>query len=171
MHAPTDPRAHLRRLPASRRSRRARAAGATLAWLATAAVATVATSVAVGAIGSGILPSAEPPLQPDEVDRRLAAAPAPTTATPQATTAPAVTTTQPSPAAVPTVLSSQGGLVLARCTPGPEVVSTVPAQGYGVKDIEPEDGGQRVRFESGHTRVEVLVTCTAGVPRATIRTH
>ncbi|HET9139799.1 hypothetical protein [Actinophytocola sp.] len=147
-------------------SRRTRAAGATVAWLATAAAATVAASVAVGAIGSGILPSAEPPLRPDEVDRRLAAAPAPATSTAPARTAP-VSTGRPAP----TVLSSPGGIVLARCEPDPFIVTTAPGQGYGVKDIEPEDGGQRVRFESGRNRVEVLVTCTGGVPSATIRTR
>jgi hypothetical protein len=165
--------------PTPRPSRRLRATGATLAWLAVAVAATVASSVAVGAIGSGILPDAASPLRPDEVDNRLANSPGSTTATPSApatvsaplsTTVPAAgSSVRSAPAAAPTVLPSQGGIVLARCTPDPVIVTALPAQGYGIKDIEAEDGGQRVRFEAGHTRVEVLVTCPGGVPTASIR--
>lgn len=154
---------------------RARTAGALLAWLAAAAAATVAGSVAVGAIGSGILPPAERPLSADEVTTRLAQARAQATTTAPGTTAP--TTTGPGPAAPPAtdpsdateLVSSQGGIVIARCAPGIQVVSATPAQGYRLKDVEAEDGGQRVRFESGHTRVEVRLNCVAGRPVATIR--
>jgi len=154
--------------PASHPSRRLRAAGATVAWLAVAAAATVASSVAVGAIGSGILPDAAPPLRPDEVDQRLVASSGPTTATSPSAAAPAPSTGS-GPAAAPTVLSSQGGVVHAVCTPGPVIVTAVPNQGFALKPIEAEDGGQRVRFEAGRTRVEVLVTCAGGVPTGSVR--
>ncbi|HEU5469442.1 MAG TPA: hypothetical protein VFV67_02225 [Actinophytocola sp.] len=153
-----------------------RTTGAILAWLAVATTATVATSLAVGAIGTGIVPQAEPPLSPDEVNRRLAE---PATGTsrppvPTTTTTPTTTTgnsSTPPPGDPPTVLSSQGGIVYARCEPGVDIVSASPAQGYRVKDIEPEDGGQRVRFESGRVRIEVTVTCASGTPRASVRVN
>ena len=69
------------------------------------------------------------------------------------------------------MLGSAGGTVIARCAPAVVIVSATPAQGFRLKDIEPEDGGQRVRFEAGDTRVEVTVTCAAGVPQAAVRTQ
>jgi hypothetical protein len=157
--------------PTTTGRRRARRAGAILAWLAVAALATFASSLAVGAIGSGIVPQAEQPLGRDEVDRRLAEF-TPTTSTPPPIDTTTSTTSEP-PRALPEpeVIGSQGGTVLARCTPAVEVVSALPAQGYGVKDIEPEDGGRRVRFESGRTRVEVTVTCPGGQLRSSTRVH
>jgi hypothetical protein len=67
------------------------------------------------------------------------------------------------------VFTSRGGTIVARCSPTAQVVSATPAQGYRLKDVQPEDGGQRVRFEtggSGHNRVEIQITCVAGHPTA-----
>lgn len=170
----------------SGRSSRARTAGAVLAWLLAAAAATLVGVIAVGAIGSGIVPPSGRLLSPSEVSARLAeparsAAPTPTTptapspATPsRATPTPGAPTSTSTPvptsaaAATPRVLGSPGGTVLARCGPAVEVVSAIPAQGYDLKDIEPHDGRWRVRFEAGRTRVEVMVSCVGGQPRASV---
>lgn len=184
----------------SGRSSRARTVGTVLAWLLAAAAATLVGVVAVGAIGSGIVPPSGRLLSPSEVSARLAEAAGPAPATPTTTavgpTAPTPTTpipTTPIPttpsrttptsgvptptstpvptsvaAATPRVLGSPGGTVLARCGPAAEVISAIPAQGYDLKDIEPHEGQWRVRFEAGRTRVEVLVSCVDGRPRASV---
>jgi hypothetical protein len=174
----------------SRRSSRARTVGTVLAWLLAAATATLVGVVAVGAIGSGIVPPSGGLLSPSEVSARLAETPgsaapnptttaagpaAPTPSTPSRTThTPGVPTPTSTPvptsvaAATPRVLGSPGGTVLARCGPAVEVVSAIPAQGYDLKDIEPHEGRWRVRFETGRTRVEVLVSCVDGQPRASV---
>jgi hypothetical protein len=70
--------------------------------------------------------------------------------------------------AAPDVIATAGGTVLARCTGGrPEVVSATPAQGFGVQ-TEDDDGGPRVRFRAGRTRIEVTLTCVDGRPVANI---
>lgn len=155
-------------------SGRTRTAGAVLAWLAAVGVATLAGMLAVGAIGSGIGSQGGQggqPLSQAEVSRRLAAS---GTTTPPSTrpaapssVPPASADPQPANKAFPT----SGGTVIARCDPGIRVVSATPAQGYGVKDVEPEDGGLRVRFESGRTRVEVRLTCINGEPQASTRVN
>ncbi len=66
------------------------------------------------------------------------------------------------------MIATAGGTVLARCTGGrPEVVSATPAQGFRVQ-TEEEDGGPRVRFRAGDTRIEVNLTCADGRPVAAI---
>jgi hypothetical protein len=59
--------------------------------------------------------------------------------------------------------------VLARCAGGvPEVVSATPAQGFRVQ-TEEDDGGPRVRFRAGGSRVEVCVGCADGRAVADVR--
>ncbi|GAB3410753.1 hypothetical protein [Flindersiella endophytica] len=148
--------------------------GVVLAWLAAVVAATLVGVLAVGAIGSGILPEGQEPLSQAEVSRQLAA--------PERKTLP---TNQPTPTETPTgsptsgpstpapgateALRSNGGVIYARCNPaaenGVEVTSAVPDQGYHLEQVEPEDGGSRVRFESGDTRLEVQVNCVDGRPR------
>ena len=164
-----------------------RAVGAVLAWVAAVAAATAVAMVAIGAIGSGIVDQGPRPLSQGEVAASLSAAPpipttAQTTPSDTPTGAPGATsatsaTTEPAaePQPQPRALTSPGGTVLARCTPGVEIVSTTPAQGYGVESVEPEDGSTRVRFRSGghgrgDGRVEVYVRCTDGQPTATVET-
>ena len=164
----------------------ARTAGVLLAWLAAVAAATLAGMVAVGAIGNGIISAGERPLSEADVSRLLAASSTTPPAPPSSSigsTVSTVPTSGLSPGQPPTgqsappgqsqVFSTAGGTVIARCSPGIEVVSATPAQGYRVKDVEPDDGGLRVRFEtgSGGTRVEVQLTCAAGVPSATTRVN
>jgi hypothetical protein len=153
--------------------------GVVLAWLAAVVAATFVGVLAVGAIGGDIVPQAQPPLSPEEIRQQLAsAAPTTTSSTRSADPEPEPTTPTPtssssSPApVVPKSLSSPGGVVYARCDPraesGVEIVSIAPAQGYHLEDDEEEDGGRRVRFESGDSKVELQITCANGVPRAAV---
>jgi hypothetical protein len=150
---------------------RARTAGVVLVWLVAVGVATLAGMAAVGAVGQGLLNGPERPLRQQEINSSLAQQrPSSTSATP----GPATTQPPPqAPASTSKVFGTQGGTVIARCTPagGIEVVSASPAQGYGLKDVEAEDGGQRVRFETGRTRVEVQLTCVSGQPQASTRVN
>lgn len=128
------------------------------AWAAAVGAALVVGLTAVGAIGAGLLGPGQQPLTPAEVDARLASAdpatPAPGTAV----------------AAPPEVIATAGGTVLARCTGDrPEVVSATPAQGFRVQ-TEDDDGGPRVRFRAGQTRIEVNLTCADGRPVAAVAT-
>jgi hypothetical protein len=156
----------------------ARTAGVLLAWLAAVAAATVAGMVAVGAIGSGIVPAGNRPLSQAEVSELLsqsstpAAAPAsPTSTGPTTSPGSPATQTQP-PDGETRIFDSDGGTVIARCAPGIEVRSATPAQGYWHKDTEPEDGGLRVRFEGGGgNRVELQLSCVSGVPFASVRNN
>lgn len=64
--------------------------------------------------------------------------------------------------------ATAGGTVLAGCAGGrPEVVSATPAQGFRVH-TEDDDGGPRVRFRAGGTRVEIRLSCTDGRPVAAV---
>jgi hypothetical protein len=54
------------------------------------------------------------------------------------------------------------GTIVARCGAGTvEIVSASPGQGYQLDD---EQEGARVRFESDETHVEVRVSCRDGRP-------
>jgi hypothetical protein len=151
--------------------------GVVLAWLAAVVAATLVGVLAVGAIGSGILPEGQQPLSQAEVSRKLSAPPTsePTSPTQPPTGRPSSTprpTAGPSsPAAGPTeALHGSGGVIYARCNPGVEngveITSATPDQGYHFDQEEPEDGGRRVRFESGDgSRIEVQVNCVGGTPR------
>ena len=67
-------------------------------------------------------------------------------------------------------MATAGGTVLARCTGGrPEVVSATPAQGFRVQ-TEDDDGGPRVRFRTGGTRIEARLTCANDLPTASVAT-
>jgi hypothetical protein len=121
---------------------------------------------AVGAIGTGLLGPGPQPLTPAEVDARLASAEPAGPAAPPPTAAPV----PPAPATAPEVIATAGGTVLARCTGGnPDVVSATPAQGFRVQ-TEDDDGGPRVRFRAGKTRIEVRLTCVDGRPVAGVST-
>ena len=142
---------------------RTRLAAGVAAWLVAVGAALAVGLSAVGAIGTGLLGPAPQPLTPAEVDARLASAepvaPAPQTSAPEVA-APEVI--------APEVIATAGGTVLARCTGGvPEVVSATPAQGFRVQ-TEDDDGGPRVRFRDGGTRVEVNLRCADGRPVAEI---
>ena len=144
-------------------SPRTRLVAGVAAWAAALGAALAVGLTAVGAIGAGLLGAEQQPLTPAEVDARLASAepvaPAPQTSAPEVA-APEVI--------APEVIATAAGTVLARCTGGvPEVVSATPAQGFRVQ-TEDDDGGPRVRFRDGGTRVEVNLRCADGRPVAEI---
>lgn len=137
------------------------------AWVAAVAVALAVGLSAVGAIGSGLLGPGPQPLTPAEVDARLAATdPAePAVAAPPQPPAAAPV----DPATAPDVVATEGGTILARCTGDvADVVSATPAQGFRVQ-TESEDGGPRVRFRAGKTRIEVHLSCAGGRPVAEVK--
>ena len=137
------------------RPRRTRATVAALLWAAAVLAATLVGMTAVGTIGSGMSGRGGQPLTPAQVDAAIAAA--------RSDEAPA----QPAPSAPGSdgaagVVTSQGGTVVARCgTGGVQIVSVIPAQGFQLDD---EQEGGRVRFESDDTRVDVHVRCSDGRP-------
>ena len=133
------------------------------AWAGAVGAALVVGLTAVGAIGAGLLGPGQQPLTPAEVDARLASAePAAPAPVPPVTAGPQVGS--------PDVIATAGGTVLARCTGDrPEVVSATPAQGFRVQ-TEDDDGGPRVRFRAGQTRIEVNLTCADGRPVAAVAT-
>ena len=144
-------------------SARTRVVAGVAAWAAAVGAALVVGLTAVGAIGAGLLGPGQQPLTPAEVDARLASAePSPPAPEPPATAGPQVGS--------PDVIATAGGTVLARCTGDrPEVVSATPAQGFRVQ-TEDDDGGPRVRFRAGQTRIEVNLTCADGRPVAAVAT-
>jgi len=154
-------------------SPRTRLVAGVAAWAAALGAALVVGLTAVGAIGAGLLGAEQQPLTPAEVDARLASAepvaPAPQTAAPEAVVPEAVVPEGVVPEVVaPEVIATAGGTVLARCTADvPEVVSATPAQGFRVQ-TEDDDGGPRVRFRDGGTRIEVNLRCAGGRPVAEI---
>lgn len=143
-------------------SPRTRVTAGVAAWLAALGAALAVGLTAVGAIGTGLLGASQEPLTPAEVDARLASAEPAPPAAPQDTSSPTA------PAAAAEVIATAGGTVLARCAGGdPEVVSATPAQGFRVQ-AEEDDGGPRVRFRAGDTRIEVRLTCADGRPVAAV---
>jgi hypothetical protein len=146
---------------------RTRLAAGVAAWAAALGVALVVGLTAVGAVGAGLLGPGPQPLSQAEVDARLASA---EPAAPQPAPAPLPTSSGSAPVdtGAPEVVATAGGTVLARCTGGrAEVVSATPAQGFRVQ-TEDEDGGPRVRFRAGGTRIEVNLSCADGRPVAAI---
>ena len=153
---------------------RTRLVAGVAAWLAAVGAALAVGLSAVGAIGTGLLGAGPEPLTPAEVDTLLASAD-PGPSPPSGAAAPTPDGGPPAdpaadPLAEPEVVATAGGTVLARCTGGrPEVVSATPAQGFRVQ-TEDDDGGPRVRFRAGGTRVEVRLTCAGDRPVAAVDT-
>ena len=144
-------------------SARTRVVAGVAAWAAAVGAALVVGLTAVGAIGAGLLGPGQQPLTPAEVDARLASAD-------PATPAPGTPIAAGPQVGSPEVIATAGGTVLARCTGDrPEVVSATPAQGFRVQ-TEDDDGGPRVRFRAGQTRIEVNLTCADGRPVAAVAT-
>jgi hypothetical protein len=92
--------------------------------------------------------------------------------TPGAQAAPS-TSTGTSPGSDGTVLTSQGGEVVAACQPaGAYLMSWSPQQGYEVNGvIRGPAATAKVTFESAANAVTMLVTCSGGVPSATSYVH
>jgi hypothetical protein len=77
--------------------------------------------------------------------------------------------TQPQPSASSTVLSSQGGTVVAECVPGGVyLLSWSPTQGYDAAQVARGPASTaKVTFESPAQSYTMTVSCSTGVPTAT----
>ena len=126
----------------------------------------------------------DPPVPTSSVTRPAASRPSvtqPTLATPSATPSPTPivsrTSAAPSPpAAVGSVLTSQGGTVLAQCgSGGAYLVSWSPTQGYEATGvIRGPAATARVIFESDANSVTMVVSCpdgAAGAPASSSSIH
>ena len=147
-------------------------------WLAFAGLAVAVGFTAVGLVGqpfdevAGTGPGrvVEPAetASPSPSDRSAApSTPTASTPTPDRTTGEPGTPTASGPrpdGAVSRTLTTRAGLVSATCRGSALRVGAAPAVGWRVDEVEPEDGGRKVRFESGRARVEVRVTCLGGRP-------
>jgi hypothetical protein len=146
-------------------------------WLVAAAAATAVGLAAVAAIGTDIFGAGQDPLTQSQVDDLLASqTQPPTTSSPPPSTsssAPTTTTTTlpPSPAAEPKATSTQGGQVVARCTPTGlvEILSTSPAQGYQLSREDQLSDHPHVTFTNGSREVEIRLRCVNGVPNPEIK--
>jgi hypothetical protein len=167
------------------------------AWLLGAVVATGGSLLAVSLLGRGIIAPAGQQLTVAAVNRALAseaaeaarsspaatppAAPSPT---PPATPSPRHTRVRPAVPATPaaaspapqptsTVLTSVGGTVVARCgTAGAYLVSWSPQQGYEAVGVARGPAATaQAKFGNGQRVVVMKVSCTGGVPSATISSH
>jgi len=122
------------------------------AWTASAAAAVGLGFLAVSLVDASASPGTT-----------LAAA----TTAPSATSSAQPSTTPSSPTGTTTGASSTGqydtagGRVFADCATGTPLLAGVPASGWVVDDSN--DPGE-LEFESGAQKVEVHVTCAAGVP-------
>jgi hypothetical protein len=147
---------------------------AALAWCVGAAAAVTLGVVGVSLIGATLTDPAAPSQSPTaeqsaRPDRRADEA----ISSPTALASPsAPTSDKPS---TPTsdqerLISSPGGTMLARCSAaGASLVSVSPAPGYRVTEVSDSPAPKAtVTFQSGLGRVEVVVRCLSGVPRATI---
>jgi hypothetical protein len=153
------------------------------AWLLGASTATAGSLLAVSALGQGMNPAAGEQVSVETVNRALAKEAAERTATmPRRSVSPPPSPAAPHPSAAHrpapppsprtaegTVLTSQGGTLVASCTGGRAyVVSWSPQQGFGSSDVVrgPATNAQ-VTFISGQLTVTMVVSCSAGVPTAT----
>jgi hypothetical protein len=153
------------------------------AWLVGASAATGGSLLAVSALGQGMTPAGDEQVSVETVNRALAKEAAERTAAmPRRSISPPPShAAPPSPAArrpTPppsagttggTVLTSQGGTLVASCAGGRAyVVSWSPQQGFGSSDVVrgPATNAQ-VTFISGQLTVTMVVSCAAGVPTAT----
>jgi hypothetical protein len=152
------------------------------AWLAGASAATGGSLLAVSVLDQGMTASAGDQPSLAAVNRALAKeAAGPAAAMPRhAGPGPASPVAPPRAARTParpasprttggTVLTSQGGTLVATCTGARAyLVSWSPQQGFGASDVVrgPATNAQVV-FVGGQVTVTMIVSCDAGVPAAT----
>jgi serine/threonine-protein kinase len=106
-----------------------------------------------------------------ETPETQATPPAARTAPPQPTPSPSSQTSgSASPTPIASVLTSPGGTVVADCRPaGAYLVSWSPTQGYEVGNVRRGPAATtQVTFVSIANSVTMLVSCSGGVPSATI---
>ena len=108
--------------------------------------------------------SASPATRPAAARPAAVPPPAAATVTPSPTPAASQPAASPSPPAPGTLLTSQGGTVLADCRPaGAYLVSWSPTQGYeAINVIRGPAATGRVVFLSDANSVTMLVSCPAG---------
>jgi len=168
------------------------------AWLVGASAATGGSLLAVSMLGQGMMPGGEEQQSVTTVNRALAKeaaeraavlpqraisgrragspptaliAPPPRVArhTARPTARPAASPSSPGTAGG-TLLTSQGGTVVASCAGARAyLVSWSPQQGFGSSDVVrgPATNAQ-VTFIGGQLTVTMVVSCDAGVPTATV---
>lgn len=153
------------------------------AWLVGASAAAGGSLLAVSALGQGMNPAGDEQVSVETVNRALAKEAAERTAAmPRRSVSPSPShAAPPSPparrSAPPqsprttggTVLTSQGGTLVASCVgERAYVVSWSPQQGFGSGNVVrgPAKNAQ-VAFISGQLTVTMVVSCAAGVPTAT----
>jgi hypothetical protein len=152
------------------------------AWLVGAGAATGVSLLAVNALGQGMTPAAGQQLSVLAVNRALASEGVEQRATPPRWAPPLAPSIgrasspvirrapSPSPAAPGgTVLTSQGGTVIATCAGARAyLVSWSPGQGFEPAHvIRGPAASARVTFISTQLTVIMAVSCAAGVPTAT----
>lgn len=141
---------------------------AAVGWLAATVAATLVGLGAIQLIGAGITGTPGGVRDQREVERALAS-PEAATSTPAVSPAPTRTAASPSPTATGAArrgFGGPGGSAVAECVPaGVYLVSWVPAQGYGVKEVErgPDDH-VKVRFVGPGGEHELRLRCVDGVP-------
>lgn len=164
---------------------------AVCAWSLGAAAATGGAYLAVSILGEGFTSAPSQQLTVAMVKRALASEAAETSA-PAATTPAPVPSVKlggtatpitrrhapatPTPAASPsprspggTVLSSQGGTIVAGCeSAGAYLESWSPQQGFEARNVVRGPAATaQVAFKSSQSTVTMVVSCSAGVPSAT----
>jgi serine/threonine-protein kinase len=176
---------------------RARILIVVVAWLLGAATATGGCLLAVSLLGDGfgVTGSTGQQLTSGDVNRLLAAAGRESSSAPTATqsrsaharpvtrrpraarpTPTPTPTSAPTPAQsttpVGTLLSSQGGTVVATCeSAGAHLITWSPAQGYEVSWVDPGPAPvARVSFETNTTEVHMNISCQGGTPVASTST-
>jgi hypothetical protein len=156
------------------------------AWLGGASAATGCGLLAVNMLGQGVTPAAGERLSVARINQALASEAAERTAvlprfvsprissSASAPSPPAPTARHPAPPAPPgtnagTVLTSQGGTVVANCAGARAyLVSWSPQPGFGSGGvIRGPATSTQVTFTSGQLTVTMIVSCYAGAPTAT----
>lgn len=128
-------------------------------WVAAATLATATGVGAVTVIGRGLSGPSGEVMTAGEIERALASAP------PPASASPAVQPTPPGER----LYQSPGGTVTARCDGDRALLTSwTPANGYSLREVEKSDA--EVSFARGDSRIDVEVTCSAGVPVFTLDT-
>jgi hypothetical protein len=156
---------------------------AVAAWLVGAGAATGGSLLAVSVLGQGLNPAAGAQLSIEGVNRALAKEAAEGTAAMprRSVSPPAVPATPRSSAArhsAPppppgttggTLLTSQGGTLVAGCARARAyLVSWSPQPGFGSSGVvRGPAANAQVTFTNGQLTVTMVVSCTAGVPTAT----
>ncbi|GAA1274285.1 hypothetical protein GCM10009677_29340 [Sphaerisporangium rubeum] len=145
---------------------------ATLGWFTAATLTTATTTWAITLLGQGLSEPVVSPMSASQIAQALATA---TPATPPGATTPPTTTRTPTPEPSSSqpgrAFTTQGGTVVATCTAGrPTLLAWSPAQGYKTDDVNDHSGHEvSVEFESETVKIEIRITCTAGVPSMTTK--